>query len=245
MASVKKHLQNLHPELFNNGDVPPKMESFWRMEKIEVQQDGVNSVAEKPRKIKDNTQTKKETKEETKNMVQNEAKEEPVKSSDRLMPNQVVNQYYPPIQSDMFPLAYRPSFIYPQQNLQNYDFLCMFQAVNQNTSVSQPNIWMPKVTENVTQQVIDPLMASPVPYPSSTVKPSHYENNFDPANDILTRARYLPTTPSTSVPKREHPHVHGEFCGHYTVKHDGHLDYIHDAELHYIDNSGSIIFYCR
>lgn len=259
MASVKKHLQNLHPELFNGADGPPKMESLWRMEKIESQQDGVNNVVEKTRKVKDNTQTKKETKEETKNVIhnissskplnimiivyENEAKEDPLKSTDRLMPNQVMSQYYPPIQSDMFPLAYRPSFIYPQQNLPNYDFLCMFQTVNQNASVTQPNLWMPKVTESVAQQAIDPLMPSPVPYPSSTVKPPHYENNFDPSNDLLARAIYLSTIPSIPVPKREHPHVHGEFCGHTTVRHDGHIDYIHDAELHYINSSGSVLFF--
>ena len=30
----------------------------------------------------------------------------------------------------------------------------------------------------------------------------------------------------------EHPHEHGEACGHTAVPHDGHLDYVHDGHRH-------------
>jgi hypothetical protein len=30
----------------------------------------------------------------------------------------------------------------------------------------------------------------------------------------------------------EHPHVHGEGCGHDTVQHDDHVDYVHDGHRH-------------
>lgn len=30
----------------------------------------------------------------------------------------------------------------------------------------------------------------------------------------------------------EHPHRHGEGCGHEVVEHDGHRDYLHDGHLH-------------
>ena len=31
----------------------------------------------------------------------------------------------------------------------------------------------------------------------------------------------------------DHPHVHGEACGHTRVQHDGHVDYLHDGHLHH------------
>jgi hypothetical protein len=30
-----------------------------------------------------------------------------------------------------------------------------------------------------------------------------------------------------------HPHTHGQDCGHVAVRHDGHVDYLHDGHLHY------------
>jgi hypothetical protein len=30
----------------------------------------------------------------------------------------------------------------------------------------------------------------------------------------------------------EHPHVHGEGCGHETVPHGDHVDYVHDGQRH-------------
>ncbi|MCU1670188.1 MAG: hypothetical protein JWP40_3115 [Blastococcus sp.] len=30
----------------------------------------------------------------------------------------------------------------------------------------------------------------------------------------------------------EHPHVHGEGCGHESVQHGDHVDYLHDGHRH-------------
>ena len=30
----------------------------------------------------------------------------------------------------------------------------------------------------------------------------------------------------------EHPHVHGESCGHESVQHEDHVDYLHDGHRH-------------
>lgn len=31
-----------------------------------------------------------------------------------------------------------------------------------------------------------------------------------------------------------HPHKHGEKCGHTAILHNGHIDYLHDGHLHHI-----------
>lgn len=31
---------------------------------------------------------------------------------------------------------------------------------------------------------------------------------------------------------KDHPHVHGENCGHKVIFHNGHQDYLHDGHLH-------------
>lgn len=30
-----------------------------------------------------------------------------------------------------------------------------------------------------------------------------------------------------------HPHQHGENCGHTAIRHDDHIDYLHDGHLHH------------
>ena len=37
-----------------------------------------------------------------------------------------------------------------------------------------------------------------------------------------------------------HPHQHGEGCGHTAIKHDGHVDYLHDGHLHHQNDDGSV-----
>lgn len=32
----------------------------------------------------------------------------------------------------------------------------------------------------------------------------------------------------------DHPHTHGEGCGHQTIEHEGHRDYLHEGHLHYV-----------
>ncbi len=31
-----------------------------------------------------------------------------------------------------------------------------------------------------------------------------------------------------------HPHIHGEGCGHEPIQHDDHIDYIHDGCVHHV-----------
>ncbi|MFP5346977.1 MAG: zinc transporter permease [Actinomycetes bacterium] len=33
-------------------------------------------------------------------------------------------------------------------------------------------------------------------------------------------------------PESDHPHQHGEGCGHDRVQHDNHVDYLHDGHRH-------------
>eukprot|EP00826_Nyctotherus_ovalis_P052297 TRINITY_DN660_c0_g2_i2.p1 TRINITY_DN660_c0_g2~~TRINITY_DN660_c0_g2_i2.p1 ORF type:complete len:287 (-),score=26.62 TRINITY_DN660_c0_g2_i2:1338-2198(-) len=202
---------------------------------------------EKPRKVKGANPSKKEVKEAKEAQVKekikaaepSKAQEESVKAPSRFVPNQVVNQYYPPMQSDMFSLAYRQPLLYPQQN---YELLCMFQAVNQGTTVNPSNIWMPKVSDTIPPQAVDPLMAQQVPY---SAQPARAPQGLEQSMDLLTRAKFLTNSPTDSVPLREHPHVHNEFCGHNAIKHNGHIDYIHNAELHYVNSAGLVSLYLR
>lgn len=237
---MKKHLQNLHPEVASDGE--GDLEQFWKVEKMEPQQvDNSEKLLEKPRKAKTANPSKKEAKEgkepqgrdRAKAAEPSKAKEEPAKTPSRFVPSQVVNQYYPPMQSDMFSLAYRQPLLYPQQN---YELLCMLQAVNQGTAVNPSSIWVPKVSDAIPPQAVDPLMAQQVPYPA---QPAKAPQSFEQPMDLLTRAKFLSTSLNDAVPLREHPHVHNEFCGHNTIKHNGHIDYIHDAELHYVSTAGS------
>lgn len=232
MASVKKHLQNLHPEIGTN------LESFWRLEKIETQKlDPAEKVTEKARKLRSTSQSKKEAKEEIKGVTQNEVKEESIKPQDRLLTSQVVNPCYQQLQSDMFPLAYRPPFLYSQQN---YELLYMLQAVNQNTAVNQANLWMHKIPEAVSQQVIDPMVLPQNPCRNSA-DISHCGHDFSSPNSLMTHIKLLPTSPVTAINKRDHPHVHNEFCGDIAIRHEEHIDYLHEAELHYVNSTGSLL----
>lgn len=42
----------------------------------------------------------------------------------------------------------------------------------------------------------------------------------------MTSSEHHPHDPS------DHPHVHGENCGHETIVHGDHVDYVHDGHRH-------------
>ena len=42
----------------------------------------------------------------------------------------------------------------------------------------------------------------------------------------------MTTTEHDRHESAEHPHVHGEGCGHETVQHGDHVDYLHDGHRH-------------
>ena len=42
----------------------------------------------------------------------------------------------------------------------------------------------------------------------------------------MTSSEHHPHDPS------DHPHVHGENCGHETIAHGDHVDYVHDGHRH-------------
>ena len=85
------------------------------------------------------------------------------------------------------------------------------------------------------------LFRSPqINYPPNTSKNTNCPQNSEPVNELLNRARLLPTVLTTSIPQGEHHHIHCEFCGHCTIRHDGHIDYVHDAELHHVDAIGEV-----
>ena len=215
-----------------------KMEEYWKVAKIESNPNiGRDMSDDKKKKNNYGVSTKKEEKEEIKNVPQNEVKKDPAKNSDRLVVNHMMGQYYPPLQPEIIPLAYRPPFICPQQN---YDLFYMLQAVNQTAAINRPNIWMSKVTDQIKQtQGIDPMLPPQLNYPPAAVKPS-IGANTNPGNEVISRAGTLTTVLTTSIPQSEHRHIHCEFCGHCTIRHNGHIDYIHDAELHHVDAIGEV-----
>ncbi len=53
---------------------------------------------------------------------------------------------------------------------------------------------------------------------------------------LRRRRRLLSPFPSvedaTHTVTDEHPHQHGEDCGHPAVEHDDHVDYVHDGHRH-------------
>lgn len=38
----------------------------------------------------------------------------------------------------------------------------------------------------------------------------------------------------------DHPHVHGQACGHTPVVHADHVDYLHDGHLHHVNSAGAV-----
>ena len=54
------------------------------------------------------------------------------------------------------------------------------------------------------------------------------------------RIETLPICPEFTMSHSEHNHIHCEFCGHLTIRHESHIDYLHDGELHYSTDSGEI-----
>ena len=42
----------------------------------------------------------------------------------------------------------------------------------------------------------------------------------------------MTTTEHDRHESAEHPHVHGEGCGHESVQHGDHVDYLHDGQRH-------------
>lgn len=36
----------------------------------------------------------------------------------------------------------------------------------------------------------------------------------------------------THTTHESHSHIHGDYCGHPRLQHEGHIDYVHDGHLH-------------
>jgi len=74
----------------------------------------------------------------------------------------------------------------------------------------------------------------------STLSPVIVKNpqTTPPPNGLMARSATLPTLPSFPMPQCDHHHIHCEFCGHCTIRHNGHIDYVHDAELHHVSSTG-------
>ncbi len=267
VASLKKHLQNLHPEIFdkvNNGQsleqfctvvqkpptpVPPPAKS----------QDGKKSISLQ--------KSSEFPKEEIKAM-----EEQPAPPQPKLVPDvgALLTPYYAPspvptvpsVQPEMFQMAYNNPFLYSQQN---YGLLCMLQAAKQSETLRQSassDFWMHKLATSPHSALLqqqsslshsvasNDMIGVAQPHTYSVGRPEvacdcrdeQREIKQEPgvAPNIAARIMALPVEPRQPMPQSEHHHIHCEFCGHTTIRHNGHVDYLHDAELHHVSSSGEV-----
>ncbi len=291
MASLKKHLQNLHPDIYEKLDSDHNLEEFCNVIKSEADPDAVSnkSSAEHKKGHNGTSKGKDKEKEETKRQilvpqpaVPKNHKEEPAVVAAAQVPvaaaevppgaglsmTPIIGPYYAPVQPDMFSLAYGNPFLYGQQN---YGLLCMLQAAKQNESMRQSDFWMQKLAstpplpilahpspmqpssaESVPVSAPQPVSYTPTTKPEIKCPEPQVEPKIEPPpvmdqqSDtnaaLLARIASLPTDPVKPMPQSEHHHIHCEFCGHCTIRHNGHIDFVHDAELHYVSPSGIILF---
>lgn len=247
MASVKKHLQNLHSEVCEKIQDEKGLEEHWRIVKTNIQSNldiNPKKDSSQRKKASYSMNIKNEQKEDVKDLPHSFIKEEPIKSPEKIGVNPMVGTYYNQVQSEMFPMPYGSPFIYSQPN---YEFLCMLQAqaAKQNATMRPNNFWMPNIPESIqkTAPSFDPMIPRQMNYPSQPnkilpVEPTPSQMSTNPISGLLARASVLPTILTTPIPQSEHRHIHCEFCGHCTIRHNGHIDYVHDAELHHVDALG-------
>ena len=111
-----------------------------------------------------------------------------------------------------------------------------------------PALMPASVPSSVPVKTSDPSPPVPLP-PSMTAVPATdpvaaFSNAIavtSATESLLARAGSLPTAPTKPMPQSEHHHIHCEFCGHCTIRHNGHIDFVHDAELHHIAPTGTLI----
>ena len=252
VASLKKHLQNLHPETFEKLNSDHSLEQYCTVIQSPIQKE--TSPEPKGGEVKKptNGNKKQEIQEEKEEVKQVQptfpaAKEELGEEPNRLQNamGAIMGQYYnPQLQSDVFSMAYGNPFLYAQPN---YGLLCMLQAAKQNDTLRQSassDFWMQKLASNPAPALPnDPLISAPVNYP---INPE--PNPLDHAECkqemggisaiMMEKIDTLPTTLSKTLAQGEHHHIHCEFCGHSTIRHNGHIDHVHDAELHHVGPSG-------
>ncbi len=266
IASLKKHLQNLHPDIFeqlNNGN---NLEQYCTV----MQKPAAKTVGSQPTKTGEDkklpgeipvAEAPPENKEETKRPAPVPApKEEPIPVPQKPIPDvgALLNPYYassirPPqqMQPEVFQMAYNNPFLYSQQN---YGLLCMLQAAKQSESLRQSSdFWMHKLASPQNSLPIAGLSrpvasneaaAAPSPQVSYGERPEpqveEHEARQEPGitASLAAKIRSLPVEPVQPLAQSEHHHIHCEFCGHSTIRHNGHIDYVHDAELHHVSSSG-------
>lgn len=227
------------------------LEGYWQIIKSGAQKQPISNIKEnstqnsKAFQLPNITIIQKAQKEEVKKkenieILQTFIREETVQAPKQLTDNPTNKTYYNPIQTEMFPMSYIPSFVYPQHS---YNFLYMLQAQanEQNTiKVNPNNLWLPNAPESIPNST--PVLPHPINYVSLPNQMNSESNRHstlvDPKTRLLNRASTLPTVLTTPVPRSEHLHIHCEFCGHYTIRHNDHIDYVHDAELHHVDSLG-------
>ena len=231
VASVKKHIQNLHPEVYAKIKDSKDLEKFCRIIKNEVRQEQP-SVSQLPGNEK--SQLKSEIREEIKSAPNKAVREEVVKPIEELTPNPIMPPYYPSMQQDLLPMPYSSPFFYSHQN---YSIFRMVQPTGPTESAGPQSFWM-KQLANSDKQYTQTISNTESAKPPELPKLESY-TLLQESNELLAKASMLPTYPLNPLPQNEHNHIHCEFCGHTTIRHNDHIDYIHNAELHYKNADGN------
>lgn len=248
MASVKKHLQNLHTDEISKISTTEQLGELWEVLKTEAQQNIDSHHRKEASQKKKEVQAvdlKNEWKEGINKPAQNLVQRELIKNPENPQPNSMMT-YYNQLQPDVFRMPYANPFLYSQQN---YDFLYMLhtQAASQNAA-RQNSYWVQNLPETIPKQPqpFEPIISRPINYApdNNSHIQSHNSlfkvlpNSINADGEILKRANALSTTFSIPLPKGEHAHFHSEFCGHCTIFHNDHIDYVHNAELHHVTPTG-------
>lgn len=227
---MKKHIQSLHPEVYKQIIDSKDLEKYCKIIKGEP----AEKSSPKQIPINEKLQPKPEIKEEIKQTLETVPKEEMIKPPEEVGTNPLVSAYYPPMQSELLPLPYGNPFLYGRQN---YGLFCMVPPSTQNEPARQQDFWMKRFA--LADKQTWPLMPQPTELPN-TIEPqkAKIQNLEEEDKDFLARSLILPHYPTTPLPQSEHNHIHCEFCGHSTIRHNGHTDFIHNAELHYVNAEG-------
>lgn len=238
MASVKKHLQNLHMEDVSEIRTQGQLGELWEVLKTGAQRN-VN-----PNHRKEVSQKKKELQVvDLKNQCEEEIKRSAqnllIKDLENPRSSSMTRAYYNQLQSNVFRTPYGNPFFYSHQN---YDFLYMLHSQASNQNVARPNnYWvtnLPEATPKLLQS-FEPMISRPVHYiPDNNSSFNILPNSVNDDTDILKRANILSTAFTVPLPEADHGHFHSEFCGHSIILHNDHLDYIYNAELHHVTSAG-------
>ena len=252
MASLKKHIQQAHPELAPELNNSHNLESCCVIKKRtdDPSPDPPESIAEEEQKQKEPIKNISAALAPSTRPMINEIVYKPAPIETKSTPSEPIS--YNPISLTpkvIAPLAYANPMV---RNIPNCELLYMLpftgphEGVNLNqmsmglvpTSLSPSStFWMQKLASPPENNIAQAAAFSPEDIRKQSLDEERKASSTE--NPILeARIRNLTTSITKSLGPHEHLHIHCEFCGHSMMKHGEHLDYIHDGELHCVSNTG-------